>query len=183
MTRSEAIELVKQNIKNKNLISHSLAVEAVMTGLASKLGQDVDKWALAGLLHDIDYEKTKDCPQDHSQIGAQMLQDLDVETEIVEAVRKHNKMHGLIHETEIEKALYCADPITGLIVTSALVQPSKKLADVKPESVIKKFNTKGLAAGADREAIKSCESLGITLEEFVELSLTYMQMHSDDLGL
>jgi len=183
MTRSEALDLIKNKIKNANLIKHCLAVEAVMTGLASKLGQDLDIWAMAGLLHDIDYEETKDDLENHALKGSEMLADLGLDNEIVQAVKKHNPMLKLDRETEIEKALFCADPVTGLIIASALVLPSKKLADVSKETVLKRFKEKRFAEGANREAIASCKELGLSLEEFIEIALTYMQMMSLDLGL
>ncbi|HLV08589.1 MAG TPA: HDIG domain-containing protein, partial [Halanaerobiales bacterium] len=93
MNREEAYKLVKENIKQKNLVKHCLAVEAVMRKLAEYFQEDVDRWGLAGLLHDIDYEKTADDPKKHSLLGAEMLEEMDIDKEIVDAVRAHNGIH------------------------------------------------------------------------------------------
>ena len=171
MTREDALKLVKENMKNKNLVKHVLATEAVMRGLAKKFGEDEEKWGLAGLIHDVDYEKTVDNPSQHGLLGAQMLAGIGLDDEIVNAVRAHNDALGYDRITRMDKALYAADPVTGLIVAAALVKPSKKLADVDTEFVLKKYKEKSFARGASREQINSCEELGLTLEEFISLQL------------
>jgi len=184
MTREQALELVNQKIKNQNLVKHVLAVEAVMRQLAEHFGENRDKWGLAGLLHDIDYEQTKDKPDEHSRLGSQQLKELGVDEEICLAVLKHNAAHGLAPATKIEKALFVSDPITGLIVAAALVMPSKKIADLTEENILNRFKEKGFARGANRDIIKQCESLlGLPLEEFVGISLRAMQSISNGLGL
>lgn len=183
MEREQALEELKGRVKNENLIKHSLAVEAIMKELAFYFKDDIDKWGLAGLLHDIDYDKTADDPSKHSLVGADILESLDVESSIVYAVRAHNDYHGIERKRKIDKALYCSDPMAGLITACALILPSKKLEDVTVEFVIKRFDEKGFAKGANREQIKSCEQLGISLEKFAELALKAMKEISDDLGL
>ncbi len=184
MRREEALALVKQNIFSKNLIRHCLAVEAVMRSLARHFDKDEEKWGLAGLVHDIDCEMTKRDPDRHSYVGADMLQDLRVDEDVVSAVKTHNYKHGIEPKTLIEKALFVSDPITGLIAASALVLPSKKLEDLKVESVLKRYKEKAFAKGANREVISRCEEyLGLSLEEFVKISLEAMRGISDDLGL
>lgn len=183
MTREEALDMVMENIKNKNLVKHVLATEAIMRELAETFGQDREKWGLAGLIHDIDYEKTSDSPSRHGLIGAQMLADADMDEEIVNAVKAHNDALGYERVTKLDKALYAADPLTGLIVAATLVKPSKKLADVDKEFVLKKFKEKSFARGASRAQIASCGELGLTLEEFVDLSVKAMQGIADELGL
>ncbi len=184
MNREQASELLKQNLSNQNLIKHCLAVEAVMRALAVHLQQDEAKWGLVGLLHDIDYEKTKDNPGQHSLIGAQMLEEVGLDKDICQAVKVHNEMHGLPLETLMDKALFTVDPLTGLIVAATLVLPSKKIADLTTESILNRFSEKSFAKGAKREIIKKCEELlGIKLEEFVDISLKAMQQISSDLGL
>lgn len=184
MTRKEALELLKQNLSNQNLIKHCLAVEAVMRGLAVHLQQDEAKWGVVGLLHDIDYEKTKDNPSQHSLIGAQMLEETGLDKDICRAVRVHNEMHGLPLETLMDKALFIVDPLTGLIVAATLVLPSKKIIDLTTESVLNRFSEKSFAKGANREIIKKCEELlDIKLENFIDISLKAMQQISGDLGL
>jgi len=184
MKREQALKVLKENIKNPNLIKHSLAVEAGMKALAEKFNQDPEKWGLCGLLHDIDYEKTKDSPQEHSKIGAEMLKELGVEEEICRAVLVHNEIHQIQPQTLMEKALFCLDPLTGLIVASCLVLPSRKLKDLKTDNVLNRFKEKAFARGANREIIKKCsEYLGLELSEFIEIVLSAMQDISEELGL
>lgn len=183
MERNEALELIKKNVKNKNLIKHMLAVEAVMGKLAERFGADVEQWKLAGLLHDIDYDVTFDKPEQHSLMGAEMLAAEGLDSELVSAVRGHNEAHGLPRTTQMEKALYCSDPVTGLIVAGALIHPDKKLASITPEFVLNRFGEKSFARGAKRETIMACSELGLSLEEFVALSLAAMQEVAGDIGL
>lgn len=183
MTREEALFLLKNKLKMPNLISHSLAVEAVMRELAGRLSEDEDKWGLAGLLHDLDYEETKNQPEKHSLIGAVELEKMGLAEEIVGAVRTHNDFHNLPRETKMAKALFCTDPLTGLIVASALVLPEKKLSGLAKESVLRRFREKAFARGANRETINSCGELGLKLEEFVDLGLRAMQKIASQIGL
>lgn len=183
MNREEALNLVKEKIKNENLVKHCLAVEACMRALAEKFGEPSDKWALAGLLHDIDYEETKDNPEKHSLNGAKMLEELGLDKEIVEAVKTHNEMHGIAPESKMAKALYSVDPLTGLIVASVLVLPSKKISDLTPENVLNRFKEKAFARGANREIINKCIDLNLDLKEFVEICLKAMQGIAGELGL
>ena len=183
MNREEALKLVKEKIKNENLIKHCLAVEACMRALAEKFGESSEKWALAGLLHDIDYEETKDNSEKHSLIGAKMLEELGLDKEIVEAVKTHNERHGIAPETKMAKTLFSVDPLTGLIVAAALVLPEKKLANLTIENILNRFKEKGFARGANRETIAACSEIGLSLEEFVKIGLQAMQSIADDLGL
>ena len=184
MEREKALELLKENIKNQNLIKHSLAVEVAMEGLAEHFGEDREKWRLCGLLHDIDYEKTRGNPNLHSKMGSQMLKDLGFEKEICQAVLAHNEAQAILPETKMAKAIYCLDPLTGLIVAATLVLPSKKIGELKVESVLNRFKEKAFARGANREIIKKCqEYLDLSLEKFIEITLTAMQKISKDLGL
>jgi len=183
MIRDQAFNLVREKIKNQNLVKHCLAVEAVMRNLAVNLGGDPEKWGLAGLLHDIDYEETKNAPEKHSLVGAEMLEKIGLEREIVEAIKAHNEIHGLARETKLAKALFCTDPITGLIVASTLVLPSKKIKDLTVENILNRFKEKSFARGANREAILACSEIGLSLEEFVKISLLAMQEIANDLGL
>ena len=183
MQREQALKLVKEKIKNNNLIKHCLSVEAVMKELAQYFKENEEKWALAGLLHDIDYEQTKDNPKQHSLIGAEFLQEQGLDSDIIEAVKAHNEIHGLPREKRITQALFCADPITGLIVAATLVLPSKKIADLTPENILHRYREKGFARGANRQTISCCQDLGLSLEEFVALSLRAMKKISTDLEL
>ena len=182
MNREKALSILKENLSNKNLIKHSLAVEAIMRALARRLGQDEEKWSLAGLLHDIDYEKVD--PSQHSLAGASMLEGFGLDKDICQAVRVHNEAHGILPQGPMEKALFVTDPLSGLIVAAVLVLPSKKIKDLTTASVLHRFKEKAFARGANREIIKKCqEMLGLELEEFVKISLGAMQDISQDLGL
>lgn len=183
MNREEALTYVKEYVKSENLINHMLSVEAIMRGLAKKLGQDEEKWALTGLLHDIDYEMTGNSPEEHSIVGAKMLEDKGLDPEIVYAVKVHNEIHGLPRNTLLDKALFAADPLSGLITAVAYVIPSKKLEDVQLKSLKKKFKDKAFARGADRDQIKTCEEIGLTLDEFLEISLEEMKKIAGQIGL
>lgn len=184
MTREEALKLVKEKIQNQNLIKHCLAAEACMRDFAKHFEEDEEVWALAGLLHDIDYEETKIDPERHSIIGAEILEKAGCNKEICDAVKTHNEAHGIAPESKMAKALFCVDPLTGLIVASTLVLPSKKIADLTTKNVLNRFKEKGFAKGANREIISKCRDLlGLSLEEFVEIGLKAMQKIDKDLGL
>ncbi len=190
LDRKEALGLVGDKIKNKNLIKHCLAVEAIMKEAAAQLNKraagenfDEEKWAMAGLVHDIDYESTANDPEKHSLIGADMLKDKGFGEDIVYAVRAHNGMHGLPLKSKMDTALYAADPLSGLIVAAALIRPEKKIRALNTQSVLKRFKEKAFARGVSREQIKKCEALGLTLEEFIDISLSAMQKVDKELGL
>ena len=180
--RAQAEELVREHITGAALLSHARAVEAVMRALALRLGGDPARWALAGLLHDIDYEATAQTPERHGAAGADMLSMMGFDEEVAHAVLAH-ALSGEPRTSLMDKALYAADPVTGLITASAYVQPSKKLADVSLPSLLKKFKSKAFAAGADRSQIDLCNEIGLTREAFLELALGAMQEAAESLGL
>lgn len=181
MTRDECVELVTGHCKNRNLFKHMLATEAVMRGLARKLGQDAESWALAGLVHDLDYDETADDPSRHGLVSAEKLEELGFPSDIIHAVKAHNE-HAP-RESAMDRALYASDPVTGLIVAAALMHPDKKLAGLDVDFVMRRFGEKRFAAGADREQIRACSELGLELEEFIGIAVAAMQGISDDLGL
>lgn len=183
MKRDEQVELLKTHLKNKNLFKHSLATEAVMRALARRFGEDEEKWATAGLMHDIDYDKTAEEPEKHANIGADMLGKAGFTDEIVAAVRAHNPAAGAERVTLMDKALAAVDPLTGLIVASALIRDEKKLEIVDTQFVLNRFKEKLFAKGANREEIRKCEEFEVPLEEFVTISLDAMKSISGDLGL
>jgi len=184
MNREEAIRLINEKLQDKNLVNHSIAVGAIMKGIAKFLNQDENRWELCGILHDIDYSETKDDPYKHSLIGGEMLKEMGFDDEFVNAVKSHNERHGIPRDSLLAKALYASDPLSGLIVAVALVMPDKKLMSVKTSSVMKKFKTKEFARGADREQIRSCESeLNIPLEKFIEIALDSMKEIAEEIGL
>jgi len=183
MTREEALELVKNKIKNQNLIKHSLAVEICMKGLARNFKKDEERWGLTGLLHDIDYEETKDDANLHSVKGAEFLEKLGLDKEISEAVKTHNEAHGIAPEGNLAKSLYCVDPLTGLIVAATLVLPTKKIKDLTTDNILNRFKEKSFARGAKREIISKCSEIGLPLEEFVKICLESMKTINNQLGL
>ena len=184
ITREQALSLLKEHIKNENLIKHSLASEAVMKAVARRLGEDEEKWGLSGLLHDLDVEITKGDLNIHGKKTAEILSQRGVASEIVEAILMHNEQAaGKKRNTPFQHALASAETITGLIVATALVYPDKKLKSVKVKSVLKRMREKAFARGANRDVIRECEKAGIPLEEFAEIALSAMQEISEELGL
>jgi len=183
LTRSEALDLVNKNVTKGNVIYHMLAVEAIMRSVARHFGEDKENWGLVGLLHDIDYEKTEATPEKHSLLAEEMLKGL-LPDELVRAIKTHNsKYTGIMPEKRMEKALVASDAISGLLVACALVMPSKKLVDVKVESVAKKFKDKDFARGAERDRIVVCEEIGIPKEKFFEITLNGLKESASQIGL
>jgi putative nucleotidyltransferase with HDIG domain len=183
MQRTQALALLGQHLKTENLINHSLAVEAIMSGLARHLGEDVESFGLAGLLHDIDYDQTMDDPQRHSLIGAAILEDNGLSAEICYAVKVHNEAHGLPRHAVMDHALYAADPASGFITAAALIRPDKQLAAVELKSLRKRFKEKSFARGASREQMASCSALGMELDAFLEVALQSMKKIAGEIGL
>lgn len=187
ITRQKYWELIQKKLTNPNLRRHCLAVEAAMRGLARFFGKDAEVWGIVGLIHDGDYEQTKDYPTRHTQVMLEWLANMGENREaILLAIKSHNYTHTGHNPPGnlLEWSLFCCDELTGLITACALVQPSKKLADVSVESVLRKFANKTFAVGAKREDIQMCEEkLSIPLSDFIKLVLTSMQSISSDLGL
>ena len=158
---------------------------AAMKKLAEHFDEDEEKWGTCGLLHDIDYEKTKGDAKLHSKVGSKMLEDLGLfDEEICQAVLTHNEAHGVEPGTLMAKALYCIDPLTGLIVASTLVLPTRKIKELKVENISKRFKEKAFARGANREIIAKCqELLDLSLEDFIKIVLLAMQDIDKELGL
>jgi putative nucleotidyltransferase with HDIG domain len=181
LDRGDALKLVRENVANRNIVKHMLAVEAAMRAVARRLGEDEDVWALTGLLHDLDYEATKEEPERHGPVTLQMLDGVELPPGVADAILAHNKHKEA--ETPIEKALLAVDPATGLIVAAALMHPDKTLAACDVAFVVRRFGEKRFAAGADRDQIASCAGLGLSLEEFLGLCLEGMQEVREDLGL
>ncbi len=181
MNRDETLELIKKHVKNNNLIKHMLGVETVMRHFAARFNENGDEWAMAGLVHDIDVEMTKDSPGLHGKKGAEILRAAGVSERIIEAVANHPKDEPM--GDNMSKMLYSADQVTGLIVAGALIHPDKKLASINAEFIVKRFNEKRFAAGANRDRIKAVEKMGIPLPEFIDESLKAMQAVHADLGL
>jgi putative nucleotidyltransferase with HDIG domain len=183
MNREEALAIVRDYIKNENLIKHMLAVEACMRFYAQKYGEDVEKWAITGLLHDFDWE-IHPSMDNHPQSGAPILRQRGVPEEIVRAILSHADHTSIPRISLMEKALYACDEITGLITAVALVRPSKSIHDVKVKSVKKKWKDLRFAAGANRDEIeRGAADLGIDLWEHTANIIQAMQAIAVDLGL
>ncbi len=183
MTRKEVFDSIRDNIENVNTIKHMLATEAIMRALAKRFGEDEEEWGLTGLLHDIDMELTEGDMNTHSRLGADLARELEASEAAVHAILCHNQAHGIPLETKLDKALFCADPLTGLIIAAALVRPDKKLAGVEASSVKKRFKEKSFAAGASREQISQCTEIGLELDQFLELGLEAIKGIAPSLGL
>lgn len=180
MTREEAIILVNDKIQTKNLIKHSIAVEAGMREIAKHFGEDEELWGLTGLLHDLDYEETKDDFPKHGLRTTEMLQG-KLPEDALYAIKAH--AGKVSNKSKIDYALFAIDPLTGLIVASCLMHPDKKLQSLDKDFILRRFEEKRFAAGANREQIKECEKIEIPLDKFIELVLSGMQKFSKDLGL
>ena len=183
MNRQEAIESIRENVENENLIKHMLATEAIMRALAKRMGGDENEWGLAGLLHDIDVELTEGDMTSHSKLGADLARDLGASEAIANAILCHNETHGVAPETDMEKALFCTDPLTGLITAAVLVRPDKKIDSLEAKSVRKRFKEKSFAAGASREQIARCTDIGLELDEFIVIGVAAMKEIGPQLGL
>jgi putative nucleotidyltransferase with HDIG domain len=181
--RGDALKAVRENVQNQNLIKHMLATEAIMRALARKYREDETEWGLTGLLHDIDVDLCAGDMTQHSKLGADMIREMGGNQAMVHAILTHNDAHGIPCESLIDKALFCADPLTGLIIAAALVRPDKKMTGVEIGSVRKRFKEKSFAVGANREQIAACTQIGLELDEFITLGLTAMQGISGELGL
>ncbi len=186
MSRERALELLREHIDQENLVKHCLASEAIMRKLAGKLGEDEDLWGMIGLLHDIDFEQTKDTPERHTLVGTEILEEAGFSEEFTRAVRSHNEMvEGWEREMPVDFALTAAESVTGLVVAAALVRPEKekRLDHVKVKSLKKRMKEKAFARAVNRESIRECTNLGLELDEFLTLSLEAMREIQDELGL
>jgi len=184
MKREEALNLLKEYIKNERTIWHSLASETVMRALGVRLGEDSEKWAMAGLLHDLDVEITNADPKIHGLETARILEEKGIDAEIIEAIKLHNEEATDIPRSKpFHHALAAGETITGLIQATTYVYPDKKIASVKSSSVVKRMKEKGFAASVKRENIRECELIGIPLNEFAEISVNAMREIADQIGL
>jgi putative nucleotidyltransferase with HDIG domain len=182
--REGALSLIREHIQNENLIKHCMATEAVMAALADRLGEDREKWALAGLLHDLDVEEVDQDLTRHTLVTERVLREKGIDEEIIRAVKMHNETaHGTKRSEKFHHALAAGETITGLITATALVYPDKKLSSVKAKSVRKRMKEKAFAAGVNREIIMECEKLGLSLDDFAQICLEAMQKVAPDLGL
>jgi putative nucleotidyltransferase with HDIG domain len=180
----EALDLFDRHVKAENLRKHCLATAAVMRALALHLGEPVELWGIAGLLHDLDFEATANQPEVHGLKTAAILGETDLPAEVIAAIKAHNAEGlGVQRQTKLDLALTCAESITGLVVATALVYPDKRLGSVKPKSILKRMKEKDFARGVDRNLVRLCEEIKVPLPDFAALSLEAMQGISAELGL
>lgn len=181
MDREKALELVKKHLEKDNLVKHCLAVEACMREFAEKFGEDVEKWGLTGLLHDLDYQYTVDDPDNHALKTVTMLAEYNLDEDILHAIKAHTFKAPL--DSKMDIALYTADPTSGFITACALMHPSKKLENVNLKRMKKRFKEKSFAKGANRDQMQECVKMGVDLEDFLVTCLTAMQKIAPQLGL
>lgn len=178
--RVEGLRRLHDEIPQSNLIKHLIATECVMRGLAARLGEDEELWGITGLMHDLDYARTANDPERHARMSVEMLKG-DLPDASLQAILAHCGHVPAV--SRMDKAIRCADPVTGLITAAAMMHPTKKLAVVDVPFLMKRYKEKRFAAGANREQIAECTQLGIELEEFLEIALRSMQGAAEELGL
>ena len=184
ITREKALELLHRHVKNEKMIFHCLASEAVMQGLARQLGQDEEKWGLAGLLHDLDVEVTNAESAIHGTQTEVLLEGFDINEEVLDAIRMHNECSaGKERSTLFQHALAAGETITGLIFATTYVYPEKKLSAVKAKSVVKRMKEKAFAASVKRENILECEKIGIPIDQFAVIAIQAMMPIAGGIGL
>ena len=182
-SRSEAYALLCEYNKQESLIRHGLAVEAVMRHFAEKSGDNIEKWGVIGLCHDLDYEQF---PDQHCTMTRKILEEKKWPEAYIHAIVSHGwEICSDIEPTHyLEKVLFAIDELTGLITASVYVRPSKSILDLTTKSVMKKWNTRAFAAGANRDVIaKGANMLGMTVEELVEATILAMQKCAEAIGL
>jgi putative nucleotidyltransferase with HDIG domain len=181
--RQDALMLLKQYNQNESLIKHALAVEGVMRYMARKRGEDEERWGVIGLVHDLDYERYPDL---HCRKSEEILRENNWPEDYIRAVISHG--YGICTDVEpqsdLEKVLYAIDELTGLVVTTALVRPSKSVMDVTAKSVMKKWKDKRFAAGVDRSIIENgARMLGMELNDLVTDTIMGMREVAEEIGL
>lgn len=182
-TREAALELFRKYNKSESLYRHALAVEGVMKYIASKSGEDREKWGIIGLIHDLDYEMY---PEQHCKMTKKILEENGWPEDYIRAVLSHG--WGLATDVEpvtrLEKTIYAIDELTGLVATSALVRPSRSVLDMEARSVKKKWNDKKFAAGVDRSVIeKGAAMLGVSLDDLITDCIMGMRAVAEQIGL
>ncbi|MBU5678544.1 MAG: HDIG domain-containing protein [Candidatus Aenigmatarchaeota archaeon] len=183
ISREEAFNIVKENIKDERLIKHVLAVEAIMREVANVIKEDENLFGIVGLLHDIDFENTKENPELHGKVAIEILDDL-ISDEVKHAILAHNFERTKIEpNSKLDYALIASDSISGLIIACALILPSKKLEDVTPNFIANRFKQKDFARNCKRERILFCRMLGLSEQEFFEISLRALKKISSKLML
>lgn len=182
MDRQAAWELLCEYTKNENLRKHALAVEACLRAYARKFGEDEQKWAVVGLIHDFDYEIYPNAP-DHPLKGSEVLKEKGVSEEIRRAILGHADYTGVPRDTLLARVLFACDELAGFITACALVRPDR-IATLEAKSVRKRMKDKAFARSVSREdIIKSAEELGVPLEEHITFCIEAMRGIGEQLGL
>ena len=180
-----AIKLLKEHSTRESIFKHSLAVGAIMRGLARHLGEDENKWEICGILHDIDFPQTENDYTKHGLIAAEILKDVDLPEDIIYAIKAHahvmNKQAPL--KSKMDFSIDAADAVSGLVTATALIYPDKKLASVKLKSISKRFKEVSFVRNCDRNRMLSCEKVGISKEKLFEIALESLKTISGELGL
>ena len=183
LDRGQAWGLLCDYTQSESLRKHMLAVEACMRAYARKFGEDENKWGITGLLHDFDYEKYP-TPAEHPFVGNKILEERGYPEEVRRAILSHADYSGVKRESQMEKALYACDEVSGFITASALVKPNKSLAEVEAKSVRKKMKDKAFARSVNRDdIINGAADLGVDLEEHIAFCIEAMKGIAAELGL
>ena len=189
ITKEQADKLVEEYITDPITKLHLLESEAIMRAVAKRLGEDEDEWGIVGLLHDIDWDLTKNDEQNHCIKCQEILKQAGASDFLIETVVSHGYANDIIptlkdkvRNSKIQHCLVASETLTGIIIASTLMQPDKKLVSVKLSSLKKKFKNKKFAAKCNRDLIRECEKAGIPLDEFLEIGLIALQDISDELG-
>ena len=187
-TRADALALMHEYTQSDSLRKHMLAVEAAMRAYATKLGEDPERWGLAGLIHDFDYERYPNAEhsptEGHPAHGVRLLRERGWPEDILDAIMGHGTYTGVPRQTRMARALFAVDELTGLITATALVRPSRSVNEVDAKSVKKKMKDKGFARGVNREdVLLGAQELGVELEEHIQFVIDAMRGVADALGL
>jgi len=188
MTRDEALALMQEHTQSPSLRQHMLAVEAAMRAYATKAGEDVESWGLAGLLHDYDYERypnPEHSPTEgHPAWGVRQLREKGVAEAVCRAILGHGNYTGIPRDTAMAKTLFAVDELCGFLVACALVRPSKSFADLEVSSVKKKLKDKAFARGVNRDEVRQgAEELGVPLDEHITFCIQALRPVESALGL
>lgn len=181
LSKARALELLDIHLETDNLKKHCIASGAIMKALGNHFNKPADEWEVIGLLHDLDFDKTRDDPERHALETLEMLKDEDISQEYLQAIGSHNEANGMVRSSLLDHALVSAESITGLIIACALVYPDKKISSVKPKSIKKRMKATAFAKAVSRENIRECEKAGINLDDFIAISLSAMSEIEDEL--
>jgi putative nucleotidyltransferase with HDIG domain len=183
ITRDEAIVLLKNYLQDDKLIKHSYAVENIMKNIAIYLNKNIELWGIVGLLHDLDFEYTNNKPEEHTIQTAEILEGL-IPEEGLRAIKSHNYIYTkYVPASSLDKILIASDAVSGLVIATALIMPTKKIAEVNINTLLKKFDDKSFAKGCDRKRINLCTDVGIDQKKFLEISLDSLKEISNILEL